>query len=161
MVVTSHDGPTKERIRQGDVAVDQGKRGGLEFRSFAFPLDFYLRRGHLGKDERLSARRWTAGNMLYERWWYGCASSTPYRLMTFGERYSGYRPPVTSNRAKISSDAHEYREAMKAIRSLTARRVAYYVCCEGQKAGAFGNRKRPGMEYLIEALDDLIRHFGV
>ncbi|MCE9567665.1 MAG: hypothetical protein K8U57_37160 [Planctomycetes bacterium] len=49
----------------------------------------------------------------------------------------------------------EYKEAKAAIRGINEQRIAFNVCCMGERAGRHGQ-----MKLLRNALDDLVAHFG-
>lgn len=152
--------PTRERSAkridgERDVIVEEGDRGGCQMKSSSHPLDFYLRK-------RLITRlQWVAGNKLYKLWESGCLASyvqIQYRESTSSARSMQFTPP--------GAFAKEYREAMAAIGNVPQRRVAYYVCCEGQFLStdpSFPSQRtarRHGMPLLIAALDALHNHFS-
>ncbi|HZZ81639.1 MAG TPA: hypothetical protein VFE62_24265 [Gemmataceae bacterium] len=115
-------------------------RGGLEYRSFADPLTLYEGRGIITLKER------RAGEKLYRLWYYGCNRS-PYVLMRYGEVRGG------SDADAVMLLSTEYYAAIQSIRGEEQRKIAYDVCCIGNKAG------RGGILPLREALQDLMDHF--
>lgn len=137
------------RFKKGrdDVKIISGERGGVEFRtkvrSVNDPLQWYSKNGFI----TLMQRR--AGKKLYSLWYFGFeqgnCSTSRYGEMR-GEKY---------DRDALQQ---EYLDARNAIRAHNERHTAFRVCCMGEFAGRMGNQS--GTEYLVSALDDLIRHFG-
>ncbi len=161
---------TPERLDKGDVELVQSERGGSQVRSFSNPLDFYHAK------RIITPQQFDAGNKLHQLWYYG-AGSSGYVLM----RYTHTKSNSDAEAAALV--AHEYREAMKAIRGVPQKRVAYNVCCMGEtiaqmhevkderlrgkslrdravKAISARTAQRRCMEQLKAALDDLADHFG-
>ena len=134
--------PTPERLKKPDIGVMAGDRGGREIRSFAHPLDFYLKRDWITRPQR------DAGNRYGELWEVGYGRS----------RYaqSRYGDPLTRGKheAGRSDDCRDaFDRAADAIRDIPARALAFHVCCLGYKAG-------PGrIVELRDALDTLDTHF--
>ncbi len=154
-------GPTPEAMNHGVVRETTEGNKGIQFVRLQFPLDYYFRRNQLEhpKEELRGRRRYDAGNKLYGLWYYGVAAG--YRLMVYGEK-------MPSEEFKnYGLAAHHYRQALESIRGENERKVAYWVCCEGELAGqvkGFKSKRsaqRHGMDYLRSALDDLVSHFGV
>lgn len=142
-------GPTREAKRNHGVVMLEGERGGIEFRSFSDPLAVY-------RNQRwISTKQFRAGLKLYRLWYVGCIASG-YVQMQYRETSGAGRPTEFTPPGFLATD---YREAMAAIRGITSRRVAYWVCCEGIKASKFDTRRTTGMDYLRSALDDLAEHF--
>ena len=151
--------PTRSRTAkridgEKDVLIVEGERGGLQVQSFAFPLDFYLRK------QFISRAQWHAGVRYHRLWRQGCLSGYvqfQYREGDGGERNMQFVPP--------GAFALEWRNAQLAIRGVPERRIAYQVCCEGRTLALnpdFTSKRtaqRKGMPLLLIALDDLVRHF--
>jgi hypothetical protein len=151
--------PTPERSAkridgEKDVLIVEGDRGGIQMQSFSFPLDFYLRK------QFISRRQWLAGNRLHKLWASGCVEGYvqfQYRESNGGEPKLQFIPP--------GAFAIEYREAMRAVEGSERRRIAFHVCCDCQflkTSKQFSSQRtaqRLGMPLLIDALDDLAKHF--
>lgn len=153
--------PTKERIAkridgERDLAIVEGDRGGMQIQSFSFPLDFYLRK------QLVSRPQWRAGNKLHQLW---AAASLDghvqfqYRESNGGEPKLEFVPPGAFN--------IEYGNALAAVRDIPRRKVVCSVCCEGHALSllpGFSSERtarRRAMPMLIDALDDLVRHFRI
>lgn len=135
-----YEAVTDERWAKGDLEEFDSDRGGKETRSFADLLTFYERKGDISRRQR------RAGHKLHQLWYHGCLASK-YVLMRYGD-------PTGTGDSQASGLLYvEYRDAMKAVRGVPERRVAYNVCCAGDKAG------RGNMETLRNALTDLALHF--
>lgn len=133
---------TKRTIRK-DVTVEEGDRGGIQYRSLSRPLDLYVRRGHITR------RQYRAGHRYYSLWRHSCLR-TRYVRMNYGEE--GGFVDVES----ISLSIKEFLDAQRAIGNVKAREVAFLVCCEDKLAGRTG-----WMPLLVEALGDLAAHFRI
>ena len=153
--------PTRSRTAkridgEKDVLIVEGERGGLQVQSFAFPLDFYLRK------QFISRAQWHAGVRYHRLWRQGCLSGYvqfQYREGDGGERNMQFVPP--------GAFALEWRNAQLAIRGVSERRVAYSVCYCGHflntcpQFPSLRTARRKGMPLLLTALEDLIAYFIV
>ncbi len=151
--------PTRSRTAkridgEKDVLIVEGERGGMQIQSFAFPLDFYLRK------QFISRAQWRAGVRYHRLWKQGCLAGYvqfQYREGDGGERKTQFVPP--------GAFALEWRNAQLAIRGVPERRIAYQVCCEGitlalnKDFPSTRTAQRKGMPLLLAALEDLIAHF--
>lgn len=147
--------PTRERAAkriegERDVIILEGRSGGVEQRSFDFPLDFYLRK------ELITRKQWRAGNDLFDSWNAACRSGYvqfQYRESDGGARAMEFTPP--------GAWAIDYNRAMAAIRGEEERRIAEHVIIDGRSLSTSQpNRSRAtgrriGMPLLLSALDDL------
>lgn len=140
-----------------DVVILESPRGGVEQRSFLFPLDFYLRM------ELIERRQWLAGDRLNELY----AEGTLPGYVQFKYRDGG-GGGKQMNPDPSGVMTREYRAAMMAIRGVPERRIAYEVCCEGKsltllwRLNHFTSKRtaqRVGMPRLRDALNDLADHF--
>jgi hypothetical protein len=134
--------PTPERLSKGDILALEGDRGGLELRSLQFPLDFYFRRGHI------SGPQYRAGKQLYALW-FNSTERSRYVQWRYTREPTGTQDPDFHCAMRTA-----YFAARRSIRGVEEQRVAFSVCCMGDKAG-----KRGGMLRLRAALDDLASHF--
>ena len=151
--------PTSERYAkiidgEKDVLKQEGERGGVQFQSFAFPLDFYLRK------EYISRKQWKAGNKINYLWENRSASryiQAQYQERKEGARELTFTPP--------GAFAIEFRDALSAIKKPSGRRIVRHVCCQGKFLSKDPRSKNPkaaqriGMPLLLEALDQLVDHF--
>ena len=151
--------PTRHRSAkridgEKDVLVVEGERGGVQVQSFAFPLDFYLRKQYI------SRQQWRAGVRYHNLWRQGCLTGFvqfQYKEGNGGERKMQFLPN--------GAFALEWRNAQIAIRDVPHRRIAYQVCCEGITLALnpdFSHKRtaqRRGMPLLLAALDDLVEYF--
>ena len=152
--------PTDERNAmrvdgERDVLMVESSGGSIVPQSFAFPLDFYLRKQIITRDQ------WVAGTKLGFCWWRECGAS-PYVQFRYREGNGGARD---TQFVPAGAFATRYRDAMAAIRNVAHRRIAYDVCCEGiplrlsRRFKSERTAQRRGMPMLLDALDDLDRHF--
>ena len=155
--------PTKARSAkridgEKDVLIVQSdpKRGGMLVQSFAFPLDFYLRK------EFITRAQWRAGVRYHRIWRQGCLTGYvqfQYREGDGGERKTQFVPP--------GAFALEWRNAQLSIRGVPERRVAYSVCCDEHflntcpEFPSLRTARRKGMPLLLTALEDLVAYFVI
>jgi hypothetical protein len=132
----------QKAYERGRVFKDEGTHGGIQYRTFSDPLDYYWRKRLISALER------RAGNKL----------ASIHRRLPFHGRYVCMR----YGEEKGAPDPHgaaqrglEFGEAFRAIKGTRERKLAYYVCCEGTLIGR-GNVVR-----LQNALTDLATYFGM
>ena len=141
--------PTKERMGKRDIDIVRSDRGGLSMRArnFSDPLMFYARSGLI----TLVQRR--AGCKL-QALFYMSGMRSQYVISRYCEVRGG--EPV-----RLEEVQEEFRLAREAIRGKIRQKICFNVCCMGEKAGSRGKHGNTGnMNYLRDALDDLIKHFG-
>ncbi|MBP3955413.1 hypothetical protein J8F10_08980 [Gemmata sp. G18] len=145
---------TGHRKQRGDVVAVEGTSGGREYRSLDAPLEFYVAR------QVITGRQYRAGKRLHTLW--AKANPSLYVQARYEDSDGGAK---ALSFAPHGFGAVEYREALQAIFSQDARRVAFAVCCEGTpashcvKAGSVRSAKRQGIALLHEALEALADHF--
>ena len=132
-----------QRIRQGDLQVTMRDGKPASARSFAYPFDFYHHREWIDDSQHQAGLQFAG----YFAKGYG---SSLHALMRYVSAASGPFDPMmaTVNRQKFFL-------ARQAIRGERERRLAFAVCCWGEKAG-----QGDGMRRLKSALDDLVKYFG-
>ncbi len=142
--------PTRERLAKRDVDVIHSERGGLTVRSRNLNdiLMYYARNGFITYLQRRA----------------GCKFQSLFFLSGMKSQYvtSKYSEVKGGSPLAMEEVQEEYRLAREAIRGSKQKKVAFEVCCIGEKAGS---RDESGMvtrnmEYLRYALDDLVKHFG-
>lgn len=149
----NHPLVTPERCTKGDLEAEHTERGGMQVRSFAFPLDFLLNRGSITPEQ------YNAGNTLHGLW--SATFRSQYRLMSFGPSQA----VAATDFEALRQMAIRYVRAIEAVRGTKARRVACLVCCYGvtvSRVPGFGSTSRARevcMPLLKSALDDLHEHF--
>jgi hypothetical protein len=132
-----------QRKAARNIVMVEGDRGGKEFRSIVYPLDFYVARRHI------SAEQYKAGDRL----------RSIFNLSILRERY------VRMNYGDVGGNSdgfdmalapRDFLKAMEAIRRDRDKTTVRVVCCEEKNAG-----KRGGMDSLKAGLDDLVKHFKI
>ncbi|MBP3958360.1 hypothetical protein J8F10_24185 [Gemmata sp. G18] len=134
--------PTKERLDKGDIEIIETDRGGREVRSRRtfWPLNRYFGMKQITRDQKWSGERFSqlfaigGERSRYSQWKYGV---TPGEFDPDG----------------VQKARDEFNAARAAIRGVKEQRIAFEVCCLGERAG------RGNLVYLCAALDDLCTHF--
>lgn len=132
---------TTARKRNKSARRIAGEKGGIEFRSVAIPLEFYLARGHI------TEKQYRAGCRVHSLW-RGSLLVARYSRMRFGDVASDMDP---ESMALIPRD---YFRAMEAVSGFLERSTVRRVCCFDEVAGS-----GRAMDLLRHGLDDLVRHF--
>ena len=132
---------TAARQKRGDVVRVAGERGGVERRSIAEPLEWYVARRHITGDQ------YKAGTRLYALW-KGSILGDRYATMRFGDVTGDFDPE------SMALMPRDYCRAMDAVHGFHRQRAVRLVCLWGEFAGT------PAMmTYLREGLTEITEHF--
>lgn len=148
----SGDVITTARLRQADVEITSGARGGISFKTAQLPIDVYLKRKVISQDEYYAANRL-------------------YRDFTRSGQTKGMTVDLTrmhgsgNHFCEKQLEAREHwRLAIKAIQGDIGKMMVINVCCYGfylsEVSYRYYNNSGRAMARLHEALENLVEHYN-